>query len=827
VNNFKPTTTVYIKLFAITLVPLIAGIIAFNYFKYTSSTLIIEMKVSQTGSGQVFWDTGKGYNESESYHFPLKGTDRFETYEIQLPASKLNSVRLDPMETPGAFEIESLRIKGSNAEYTWSGKKLHQDLVLLQNVKEENCPSDNFVGYATTDDPSLEIKNVPSSVFNKTIKDKTKVSVLSALGSFIIIIFLINMKSIIKTTVSNKKIVAATLISVLIGVSAFFYFRYAPSTLIVEMKTSNYGLGQVFWNKGGGYSEIESYEFLIKSTENFETYSISLPAKRLKALRIDPMQAPGDFEIKGLRIKGPDGKSEWSGRNLVQELVIFQNVIGGIDDSSGTFKGTATTNDPSLILRSIQGNEFTRPIGFRLVLSFLFACSSLIVICFIIRMNLLSPDNFIPNAGRMIWLIFIAVYLYYFYHIWIYAVDAPLHDEWDYYLPHALPAGLTLKWLLGFHNEHRIVFTKFLAWIFFKIDGLNFAHQQIFNYVIFGGLLAAVLYAKKVAVGARQFLFFPAFMIFLLSPIAELNHSWGFQSHIHFVVLFSSLATVCAFTNNMRLNNVALFLFFTLCSMFSSSSGVVFAAVYLICFSVYLAGSSLNGMMEKRKAVWIGISAFVIIGMGLLLWFKGFVKPQHHPPAVLPTTLKFWDFYLNILSHGYGFDSVNFFLGIPGTLISLIPLTGLLIRKGSRWQRSTWILFTLSLGIFGALAATAAGRVAFGIEWSKKSHYTEISFLLIPLAALSWWLFLEKLPKFRNYVLGLIWVFCFIGYVDNWSIEPYKYKNQLRLKTLNCATQYYKGIGNGNCPETYSIPIHERLDQARQLQVNFTKNILR
>jgi len=72
VKNFKPTITVYIKLFAITLVALVIGIIAFNYFKYTSSTLVIEMKVSQTGSGQVFWDTGKGYNESESHNAPSK-----------------------------------------------------------------------------------------------------------------------------------------------------------------------------------------------------------------------------------------------------------------------------------------------------------------------------------------------------------------------------------------------------------------------------------------------------------------------------------------------------------------------------------------------------------------------------------------------------------------------------------------------------------------------------------------------------------------------------------------------------------------------------------
>lgn len=623
-----------------------------------------------------------------------------------------------------------------------------------------------------------------------------------------------------------RKMIAAASISIFVGVIGFFYFQYSPSELILEMRTSNNGLGQVFWNTGDGYSLLKSYPFLIKRTEEFETYSIPLPAKRLRAVRIDPMQAPGDFEIKSIRIIGPDITLEWIGRDLAQELAVFKDVEGSIDVFSGTFKGKANTGDPALIIRSVDGIKFKRPIGFRFMLSLFFACGSFIVIFVMIRMKLLSPDNFMLNTARLAWLIFVVVYLYYFYHVWIYAVDVPSHDEWSYFLPHALPEGLTAKWLFAFHNEHRIVFTKFLSWIFFKVNALNFAYQQIFNYILFAGVLATVVYAKKVAVGARQFLFFPAFLIFLLSPIAYLNHTWGFQSQFHFLVLFAVLASVYAFLQDGRSLYLIFFLAFTLFAMYSFSSGVVIAAVYLICFSIYIAGKLFNGLIEKKKAICFGFSALLIIGTAILLWFNGYVKPQHHPPIVLPTTLKFWDFYLNVLSHGYGFDSTNFIFGILGALISLVPLSWLLIRRISRWQSSTWQLITITLSIFAALAAITLGRAAFGIQWSKKSHYTEISFLLIPFAAMAWWLLLKNLPKFRNYVLCLLWLFCFIGYLNNWSIAPYVFHNEAKMQSLTCIYEYYIGIGGGNCPQINDFPIHERLDQAKHLEVSFYRRII-
>lgn len=431
------------------------------------------------------------------------------------------------------------------------------------------------------------------------------------------------------------------------------------------------------------------------------------------------------------------------------------------------------------------------------------------------------------SALRIIcWFPPILLYLYYFYFIWRYAVDIPFLDEWEYFLPDALPAGLTLKWLFAFHNEHRIVFTKFLAWLFLKIDGLNFVHQLVFNYVIFGGLLAAVWYVKRITAGAKQFLFFPLFMIFLLSHNSFDNHTWAFQSQFHLTLLFAFLASAFTFSP-FKGKNFTLSLIFTLFSLYSFSSGVVFAVIYLVCFSIYLLRNSRDGFVKREEASLACAAIWLIVGTGVFFYFKGYVKPINHSSPVFPVSLKYWEFYLNILSHGFGFYSINFVLGIPCVLISLFPLVILLIQKGSRWHYSTWMLITLTLAIHGTLAAVAFGRTGFGIAFSKESRYNEMAALLIPLSAVAWWLSLVNIPKLRGYFLTLIWVFCFIGYMDNWSAGPYIWRNKFKLKGVNCVSDYYKGIGYDNCPNIYQQgTLQEKLYYAKQLNVSFIKNIL-
>lgn len=178
-----------LKLFTAALLSLLAGFLVFSYKEYSPATVIVEMQTSVGGYGQVFWDTGKGYNGSESYRFPIKGTDRLETYTIQLPASYIKSIRLDPMESPGLFQIRSFIIKGNKTEYVWKDEKLQTDLILLQNVIKDG-KSTEFTWNATTNDPSVEINKLPKSFNEKSSENRLAPAVFFAIGAFIIILFL-------------------------------------------------------------------------------------------------------------------------------------------------------------------------------------------------------------------------------------------------------------------------------------------------------------------------------------------------------------------------------------------------------------------------------------------------------------------------------------------------------------------------------------------------------------------------------------------------------------------------------------------------------------
>lgn len=432
--------------------------------------------------------------------------------------------------------------------------------------------------------------------------------------------------------------------------------------------------------------------------------------------------------------------------------------------------------------------------------------------------------DFLPKSylSKFCWIFLSSLYLYYFYFICVYAVDLPYWDEWDFLKPSALSADLSLRWLFEFHNEHRIVFTKLIAWVLLRIDGWNIAHQQILNYLIFGGLLTIVVYIKKIAIGFSRFSLFPAFLIFLLSPIAFKNHSWGFENQFHFVLIFSFLSAAYAFAPGFNPKNLILFWIFAIFSLYSFSAGVLFTLIYLICFLIFMSSDSFKNGFDKKRLIY-SISTFFVLTGALFSWFKGYSYPSWHPLLVWPRTMKFWNFFLNLISFGFGYQSVNYLIGLVCLFIIFMPILGLLLNKVTR---CTCLIISVNLAILAALAAITMGRAGFGISWSKNDQYSEVAFMLIPYTALAWWLFLKPLPKLiRSFLLCLLWVFCFIGYADNWSINVYQEVNRYRKADFDCLVRYFKGTGDGNCPQLYHSNLSKSLDYAKRLNMSFTRNI--
>jgi hypothetical protein len=129
----------------------------YKYFRYSERYVKIEMKTSVEGYGQVYFDTGLSYQEDASYRFEIRPTDRFETYRIPLPELTIKSIRFDPLDKKGTFEIKSVSIEFRNAQVVWDREKLVENIVPLQQIDFKNTTS-RLKGFSTGEDPNFTVR---------------------------------------------------------------------------------------------------------------------------------------------------------------------------------------------------------------------------------------------------------------------------------------------------------------------------------------------------------------------------------------------------------------------------------------------------------------------------------------------------------------------------------------------------------------------------------------------------------------------------------------------------------------------------------------------
>lgn len=441
---------------------------------------------------------------------------------------------------------------------------------------------------------------------------------------------------------------------------------------------------------------------------------------------------------------------------------------------------------------------------------------------------ILSFKNLYLNYIRqyvsvIIWALLLILYSYHFYLICKYSVDAPYRDEWAYFSVDnliALPDSFNFEWLFR-HNgaEHRIVFTHLMAWFNYKLLGFNFAYQKIVNFVIFGILLVSIVKLKNKIVGKNNFIWFPIFLVFLLSPIASENHSWAYESQIHFALIFSTISLCYCFDNDSS-TKFMWFIMFTIFAMYSFASGVVYAIVCIIFRTIYFLRYMSNSDNRQKYINYTIVSTLIVIG-SIVFWFIGYIVPQWVPERSFPNKLVFWDFFLNLIGFGFGFTEYNIVPGIVGILVGIVPLIILFLNKETRWSAPTWIISVAIISILAEVASISIGRAPLGT--SKTSRYVEFAFMLIPFAALAWWLALRSIAL-KGLFISILWMICSIGYYDNWSWRIYSSLCDMDVNGLWCVGDYYKGFSDGVCQDGFTAP--KILDRAKQLNISFTRRAI-
>jgi len=162
----------------------------------------------------------------------------------------------------------------------------------------------------------------------------------------------------------------------------------------------------------------------------------------------------------------------------------------------------------------------------------------------------------------------------------------------------------------------------------------------------------------------------------------------------------------------------------------------------------------------------------------------------------------------------------GFLPGVFCLLMVTLPVIILLICAETRWKASTWRVVTLIIALLAVLVSVSMGRGFIG--YPKESRYVELGFLLIPGTALAWWLAMKN-DFYRTVILVSLWLICAALMWCDSTFDAYRMFQQKKLFSLRSIAAYYSGMGNGICRVTFPKPIGPYLEQAKQLEVRFTR----
>jgi hypothetical protein len=435
-----------------------------------------------------------------------------------------------------------------------------------------------------------------------------------------------------------------------------------------------------------------------------------------------------------------------------------------------------------------------------------------------------------PRGRGLLWgaaTVLVMLYAYHFSLVCLSAVDVPFWDEWESFRQEQIPEELSMKWLLSRHNEHQILPTRLQTWILYKTTDWNLAIQQEMNFLIFGLVLIAAFQLKKRVADLVPDWMYLLLLCFLLSPRFASNHVWGFQSQFHFFLLFILISIIFLFREEPKAWHLAAGVFSTVLLVLSFSAGVVSAAVIIAGF----AGSRAGGLRHardssKRKREWMRLLLCCVPVLAVIgLFVLGVRRQPDQPPWTWPNEFRFWAFFTNEISFGFGFDSTGLATAFFFTALVLIPVVKLLFAKNAVASSSAWAIIVSIGAILAALSVIALGRGGHGAGASRTDRYAEIASMLIPLSALAWATAFQRYPRLVAKLPLALLLICTLSHLDNWNFRVYRNIEFSRMAGLRCLAKYYSGKGDPYCPTIYPAAIPGGFDRAREMKVSFYRKL--
>ncbi|OQW87986.1 MAG: hypothetical protein BWK78_08645, partial [Thiotrichaceae bacterium IS1] len=143
---------------------------------------------------QLFYDTGKNFNETESVIQMVDKGDGIKDVIFGLPVSlgQVKSIRIDPGSQPTLIKIKSIKLTSDGKEYHWNATEILQNFrpaMYIDNFSEK----EGLLYISSTGTDPVFISTFDFNIFSRSLKDLTIVegllSLMVAAGVAIIILF--------------------------------------------------------------------------------------------------------------------------------------------------------------------------------------------------------------------------------------------------------------------------------------------------------------------------------------------------------------------------------------------------------------------------------------------------------------------------------------------------------------------------------------------------------------------------------------------------------------------------------------------------------------
>jgi hypothetical protein len=379
-------------------------------------------------------------------------------------------------------------------------------------------------------------------------------------------------------------LVVAPLVGV--AVSSIWLFEPGGGVLEVEMQAKGGTASQLFWTGDLAFrGEDSSVVPLHQHPGDFERVRFPLPSRPLEYLRFDVLDGPGEAVIRHMRVLDREGRTVRTIDPMVL-MPLHQIALLTPDGTGAKVVTVPAANDPMLLMRGSWVAAAPRWYSLRFVTSFSLAwIAGAVVVLIAVGVALVGRDM---TAGPFhvrdaLWLLAL-----FFTVLWAkltllqhYPMPVPFWDQWDgeavgLYVPF-LKDGLSWRHMFGYHNEHRIFFTRVLALALLKINGQWDPQLQMVVNAGLHSLTAVVVAAVLWVAAGRRYLPIVAIVVGLAvaPPFALENTLAGFQSAFYFLTLFSVLALWLMGTHRPGTSAWFLGWFFALASLFTVAGGIL------------------------------------------------------------------------------------------------------------------------------------------------------------------------------------------------------------------------------------------------------------